>query len=138
MVTGIENRAYGKMAEVEGSFDDVVAATTDALKEQGFGVLTTIEVDRVLDEKIDAKIDRYVILGACNPGLAEQGLRAYIDLGLLLPCNVVVREQDDRRLVTFVDPHAMLTAAGPSAELEALAKDASTRLDAAIAVLVAT
>ena len=137
MTTSLESRPYGKMLEVAGSFDDVVAVTTDALKEQGFGVLTTIEVDRVLEEKIGARIDRYVILGACNPGLAQQGLNADIDLGLLLPCNVVVREEGDRRLVTFVDPYAMLAAAGSAPELASLAKDAAQRLNAAAASLAA-
>ena len=127
----VDSRKYGRMVEVDAPFDEAVEATTAALKDQGFGVLTTIEVDKVLKEKIGVERDRYVILGACNPQLADQGLNADIDLGLLLPCNVVVREEGDRRFVTFVDPDAMLAAAGESAELSSLASEAKTRLDAA-------
>jgi uncharacterized protein (DUF302 family) len=135
MTTTNANRKYGRMVEVDLSFDRAIEMTTAALKEQGFGVLTTIEVDKVLKDKIGVDRDRYVILGACNPQLADRGLDADIDIGLLLPCNVVVREEGDRRYVTFVDPNAMLAAAGESAELAALATDAAARLDAAASAL---
>ena len=128
---------YGRMVVLDLPFNEAIDATTAALKEQGFGVLTTIEVDRVLKEKIGVERERYTILGACNPGLANRGLDADIDLGLLLPCNVVVREEGDRRYVTFVDPKAMLAAAGESPELEALAADAGQKLDAAADTLEA-
>lgn len=137
MPTNIADRKYGRMVELDAQFDEAIAAATAALQDQGFGVLTTIEVDRVLEEKIGASIDRYVILGACNPQLAQQGLNADIDLGLLLPCNVVVREEGNRRYVTFVRPGAMLAAAGDSPELNKLAEDASARLDAAADALAA-
>lgn len=129
------DRKYGRMVEIDLPFDEAIDATTAALKDQGFGVLTTIEVDTVLKEKIGVDRDRYVILGACNPQLANTGLDADIDLGLLLPCNVVVREEDDRRYVTFVEPNAMLAAAGESPELTALATEAKARLDAAAEAL---
>lgn len=138
MASQILDRTYGRMVEVDATFDQAVDATTAALKDQGFGVLTTIEVDRVLEEKIGAKIERYVILGACNPELAKLGLEADIDLGLLLPCNVVVREEGNRRFVTFVRPDAMLAAAGESEELSRLAEDAGRRLDAAADALTGT
>jgi uncharacterized protein (DUF302 family) len=131
MTATVTNRTYGRMVEVDASFDEAITATTAALKEQGFGVLTTIEVDKVLKEKIGVERERYTILGACNPAFANRGLEADIDLGLLLPCNVVVREENDRRYVTFVDPKAMLTAAGSSPELDALASEVKPRLDAA-------
>ena len=131
MVASISDRAYGRMVELDAPFDDAVEQTTAALKDQGFGVLTTIEVDKVLKEKIDVDRDRYVILGACNPQLANRGIDADIDIGLLLPCNVVVREEGDRRFVTFVDPDAMLAAAGESEALSNLAQEAKSRLDAA-------
>ena len=131
MARTVSDRTYGRMVEIDASFDEAIEATTAALKDQGFGVLTTIEVDRVLKEKIGVERERYVILGACNPQLAAQGLDADIDLGLLLPCNVVVREEDDRRLVTFVDPTAMLLAAGDSPALGRLAREATSRLNAA-------
>ncbi len=129
------DRKYGRMVEIDLPFDEAIDATTAALKDQGFGVLTTIEVDTVLKEKIGVDRDRYVILGACNPQLANTGLDADIDLGLLLPCNVVVREENDRRYVTFVEPNAMLAAAGESPELTALATEAKARLDAAAEAL---
>lgn len=135
MATNVTNRTYGRMVEIDAPFDEAVERTSAALKDQGFGVLTTIEVDKVLKEKIDVDRDRYVILGACNPQLANSGLDADIDLGLLLPCNVVVREEGNRRFVTFVDPDAMLAAAGESEALSNLARDAKTRLDAAATAL---
>ena len=131
MVSTVTDRAYGRMVEVAASFDEAVDKTTAALKAQGFGVLTTIEVDKVLKEKIGVDRDRYVILGACNPQFANQGLEADIDLGLLLPCNVVVREEGDRQYVTFVDPKAMLAAAGHSPALDEIAGEVKIRLDAA-------
>ena len=130
-MTTTTNRSYGRMVELELPFSEAVDAATAALKKQGFGVLTTIEVDAVLKEKIGVERERYTILGACNPDLANRGLDADIDLGLLLPCNVVVREEGDRRYVTFVDPKAMLSAAGDAPALQALATDAASRLDAA-------
>jgi uncharacterized protein (DUF302 family) len=137
MTSNVANRAYGRMVEVAASFDDAVEQATAALKEQGFGVLTTIAVDQVLKEKIGVERDRYMILGACNPGFANKALEADIDIGLLLPCNVVVREENDRRYVTFVDPKAMLAAAGSSNELESIAADVRARLDAAADSLAA-
>lgn len=123
------------MVEVDASFDEAVAQATAALKEQGFGVLTTIAVDNVLREKIGVERERYTILGACNPNYANKALEADIDIGLLLPCNVVVREENGKRFVTFVDPKAMLAAAGSSADLDAIARDVRTRLDAAAEAL---
>jgi uncharacterized protein (DUF302 family) len=137
MMSNVADRAYGRMVEVDASFDDAIEQATAALKEQGFGVLTTIAVDQVLKEKIGVERDRYMILGACNPNFANKALEADIDIGLLLPCNVVVREENDRRYVTFVDPKAMLAAAGSSDELEAIAADVRARLDAAADTLAA-
>jgi uncharacterized protein (DUF302 family) len=131
------DRKYGRMVELDLPFDAAVDAATAALKEQGFGVLTTIEVDKVLKEKIGVERERYTILGACSPGYANRGLAADVDLGLLLPCNVVVREEGDRRYVTFVDPKAMLAAAGDSPELQALAGEVKQKLDAAADALAA-
>jgi uncharacterized protein (DUF302 family) len=89
----IETR-YGLRVEVEDGFDATVQAVTAALKTQGFGVLTTIEIDKALKEKIGAEFRRYTILGACNPHLAHRALTAELELGLLLPCNVIVYEKD--------------------------------------------
>lgn len=138
MTHTVSDRAYGRMVEVEVPFDEAVEKTTAALKEQGFGVLTTIAVDNVLREKIGVERDRYMILGACNPNFANKALEADIDIGLLLPCNVVVRQENDRRYVTFVDPKAMLAAAGSSPELDAIAADVRAKLDAAAELLSAS
>jgi uncharacterized protein (DUF302 family) len=135
MATTQTDRKYGRMVELDMPFDEAIDAATAALKEQGFGVLTTIAVDKVLKEKIGVDRERYTILGACSPGYANRGLEADIDLGLLLPCNVVVREEGDRRFVTFVDPKAMLAAAGESPALQALGEEVKQKLDAAAATL---
>lgn len=137
MTHQVTDRSYGRMVEVDASFDQAVEQATAALKEQGFGVLTTIAVDNVLREKIGVERERYTILGACNPNFANKALEADIDIGLLLPCNVVVREENGKRYVTFVDPKAMLSAAGSSAELDAIAGDVRSRLDAAAEALAA-
>lgn len=138
MTHQVTDRPYGRMVEVDASFDEAVAQATAALKEQGFGVLTTIAVDNVLREKIGVERERYTILGACNPNFANKALEADIDIGLLLPCNVVVREEHGKRSVTFVDPKAMLSAAGSSPELDTIAADVRAKLDAAAEALAAS
>src|SRR4030066_204101 len=98
----------GMRATLKTSFEQAIQITTDALKKEGFGVLTQIDVKNTLKEKINVDIRRYVILGACNPTLAHRALSANPDVGLLLPCNVTVQEAGNEIIVTAVDPLQML------------------------------
>ncbi len=91
-------------------FEQVIADVTEALKERGFGVLTTIDVKETLKKKIDVDFRPYTILGACNPGFAHQALQAEDKIGTMLPCNVVVQEADGGVEVSAVDPAASMSA----------------------------
>lgn len=103
---------YGYSTEVNLDFDTAVQKTTELLKEQGFGILTTIDVKAKLKEKIDKDMDDYIILGACDPPSAAKALDAEIEIGLLLPCNVIVYVKDGKTYVSAVMPSAMMAAIG--------------------------
>ena len=109
------------------SYDEAIARVESALKDQGFGILTRIDVRQTLKEKIDVDFRPYVILGACNPGLAHRALSADDNVGLLLPCNVVVAETDEGAEVAFANPKSMLDIAD-SPEVRPVADEAEKLL----------
>jgi uncharacterized protein (DUF302 family) len=130
-------RSYGFGTIVPMPYEATIDRTRAALKEQGFGVLTEIDVKRTLKEKLDAEFRPYVILGACNPPLAHRALSAELGIGLLLPCNVVVYDNGDgTTTVEAMDPQAALGLVGSNTEIAAVASEASARLRAALATLV--
>jgi Domain of unknown function DUF302 len=138
--------AYGYRVLVAAPVATTLPNVRQALKDQGFGVLTEIDVRTTLHDRLGEEMEDYVILGACNPPLAHRALGIDRSIGLLLPCNVVVRaatgddEQDAPRgahtVVEALDPHVMVTIAAEP-ELKAIAEDAARRLEAALATVAA-
>lgn len=120
---------YGFSVQMSCGFDEAVERVTEALKTEGFGVLTEIDVKATLKKKLDVDRNPYKILGACNPQLANQALNADPDIGLLLPCNVVVRQEDDGAItVAFMDPNAVLALVDKSG-VEQLAGQVRAKLE---------
>ena len=126
---------FGFGTVVEGSFDDAVDKVTAELQKEGFGVLSDIDVAAKMKEKIDKDMPPYRILGACNPPLAWQAISAVEDIGLLLPCNVVVREDADGRVhVDFMDPVSVMSLVNDPG-VEPLAGEVRSRLERVLAAL---
>ena len=122
----------GLSKTLDTSYDQAIEQVTAALKEQGFGVLTEIDVKATLKKKIGADFRRYIILGACNPILAHRALNTELDLGLLLPCNVIVYETDDEQaVVSIIDPISMLGVVD-NADLQPVADEARSRLQTVV------
>ncbi len=128
----------GLSTKLNTTFEDAVERTTRALADQGFGVLTRIDVKSTLKQKLDADMEDYLILGACNPTLAQRALDVDRQIGQLLPCNVVVRTdpggQSDAVLVEAMDPQLMIKVVDQPA-LQAIADEATAKLTAAISAL---
>ncbi len=121
---------------LQASFDEALARIPEALKTEGFGVLTEIDVKETLKKKLDVDFRRYKILGACNPPLAKRALDADLEIGRFLPCNVIVYEDDQRRtVVSAVDPMQMVAQAPGDAALAELAMTVREKLARVIARL---
>ncbi len=122
---------------IDMPYAEALARTREALAEQGFGVLTEIDVQATLREKLGQEMEPYIILGACNPELAHQALEVDRSIGVLLPCNVVVSGRDGGSMVQILDPQVMASVTELPA-LQSLADEASTRLQAVLDSLTGT
>ncbi len=132
MTTTLTPYSFG--TRVRGSVDDVRPAVEAALKAEGFGVLTEIDVAATMKVKLGVELPPYVILGACNPPLAHRAISADPSVGTLLPCNVVLRQEDGDTIVEAMDPEAALGLVR-SADIEPVAREARERLGRAVAAL---
>jgi len=129
----MSNYGFGKLVEL--GFDEAIERVTEELSKQGFGILTVIDVQATLKAKLDRDMRPYRILGACNPVLADQAITAVPDIGLLLPCNVVVREDEEGRVhVDFMDPIAVLSLVD-DARVDPLANQVREKLENVLAAL---
>lgn len=132
----MQQTTYGLRVQVPVGYDEAVQKATTALKEEGFGVLTTIDVKGTLKQKLGVDFRRYVILGACNPPLAHRALESEIDIGLLLPCNVVVYEDGPANsVVAALAPLSMVALVGANTGIAAVAREADDRLRRALTSL---
>ncbi len=120
--------SYGFGITLKSSVTDAVDIVTEALKQQGFGVLSDIDVQAALKNKLGLERPGYRILGACNPKLADQAIQAEPDIGLLLPCNVLIREEGDGVRVLFIDPEELLGVTGRE-DIRPMAKEVRRLLD---------
>ena len=127
----VTQTAYGLSKELDLPYDDALERVKAALQAEGFGVLTEIDVQDTLKQKLQVDFRRYQIIGACNPALAHKALQAELQVGLLLPCNVIVYEEDGGTTVAAFDPVAAMGLAENSA-LEDVAREAKERLKRAL------
>ncbi len=132
------SKDYGIRVVLDLSFSDAVERTKAALTAEGFGVLSEIDLQGKLRENLGVEVDHYIILGACNPPLAYKALQAEPEIGLLLPCNVIVyAKSNGQTVVAAVDPDAMLSVIGDNAAIAEVGQDARVRLERVIASLKA-
>jgi uncharacterized protein (DUF302 family) len=133
----LETKRYGLFTHSQRGYAETLARVKEALRAEGFGVLTEIDVATTLKEKLGADLRPYDIIGACNPPLAHKALASEIDIGLLLPCNVIVYEEEDGGCtVAALDPGAMFEMTG-NAALKPVAEEARARLQRALTAAVA-
>jgi uncharacterized protein (DUF302 family) len=133
----MKDTRYGIAVELALPYQTAVDRTVEALKQEGFGVLTTIDVKQTLKQKLDKDFRKYTILGACNPPLAYRALQTELEVGLLLPCNVVVYEADTagRSVVSAIAPLVALGMVSEKASLQDVAREADERLRRALKAL---
>lgn len=132
----MQQTTYGLRVTTSLPFGAAIEQTTAALKAQGFGIITTIDMTATLKAKLGKDIRNYTILGACNPVLSDRALEAELEVGLLLPCNVVVYEDDGgRTVVSAMAPVAALGVVGGNPALAAVAQEADARLRVALAAV---
>lgn len=119
---------YGIKKELDVSYEEAIKKVKEQLSKEGFGVLTEIDVTSTLKKKLGVDIEKYIILGACNPSLAHRALQAEQDIGLLLPCNVIVYEKEGKVFVNAINPSVTMNFV-ENEELEGIAKDVTQRLE---------
>jgi uncharacterized protein (DUF302 family) len=122
---------YGRTITLDLPYDEAVTTVKETFKAHGFGTLTEIDVRATLKEKLDEDMEDYTILGVCNPNLAHRALGIDRNIGLLLPCTVVVRATDDGTLVEALDPQTMVSVPGDE-RLRPIADEAGEKIDAAL------
>ena len=127
---------YGIRTTLNVSYEEAIPKVTEALKKEGFGILTEINVKETIKKKLDKDFPKYIILGACNPQLAYQALTSETEIGLLLPCNVIVYEKEGKTVVSAQDPAAALSIVGND-KIAPIAKEAKERLERVIRSLAA-
>lgn len=126
---------YTKRVERDGDFDTIVEETIEALSDEGFGVLTDVDVQATMAEKLDEDMDRYRIIGACDPSTAFEAIQVDPEIGALLPCNVAIYEQSDGTVVvSAIDPVALIGLAN-NPDLEAAVEDVEDRFDRVVAAI---
>jgi uncharacterized protein (DUF302 family) len=132
-----QHSKYGFSKTVDVPYEEAVEKTRAALKEEGFGVLSEIDIKEKLKEKLGVDFRKYVILGACNPPLAYKTLQQEINIGLLLPCNVIVYEADEagKSVVAAIDAKTMLSVVGENPTLDAVAMEVNEKLKRVVAQL---
>jgi uncharacterized protein (DUF302 family) len=118
---------YGIKKESKLNYEDTVAKAREELQKEGFGVLTEIDVKSTLKKKLDVDFGKYIILGACNPNMAYKALQSEQDLGLMLPCNMIVYEKDDKTFVAAINPTVQMEKIG-NPKLDCIAKEVESKL----------